>query len=232
MTPPPVRRARWDRTYRIIRSIYPPVDLFEDIADPADWEAIAAAEAKLNPRVTPSHGDLAKVPAARRVAGPGASLVMAPFVHCSRRHPTRFSRGDFGLYCAGDRQTVAIAETAFHHARTMAATNESPGWTSQFRVLVGRVDADLHDVAGLPAVLDPDDYTAAQDLGESLRAAGSDGVIYPSVRHPGGTCLGLFWPDVAGIPQQGNHYDYHWNGDRVDYVRCLTTPSQVCALVP
>ena len=31
--------------------MYPPIDLFEDIADPADWELIAAAEAKTNPRV-------------------------------------------------------------------------------------------------------------------------------------------------------------------------------------
>ena len=40
---------RWTPGYRIIRMIYPPVDLFEDIADPADWELLVAAEAKLNP---------------------------------------------------------------------------------------------------------------------------------------------------------------------------------------
>ena len=48
---PPLAQVRWDRTYRLIRSIYPPDDLFEDIADPADWEALASAEAKTNPRV-------------------------------------------------------------------------------------------------------------------------------------------------------------------------------------
>ena len=37
------RRVRWKQAYRIIRSIYPPVDLFEDIADPRDWEALADA---------------------------------------------------------------------------------------------------------------------------------------------------------------------------------------------
>jgi hypothetical protein len=30
-------RVHWSQTYRIIRSIYPPIDLFEDIDDPADW---------------------------------------------------------------------------------------------------------------------------------------------------------------------------------------------------
>ena len=224
-------RVRWDKIYRIIRSIFPPIDLFEDIADPADWEAVASAEAKLNPRATPSHGDLAKVPADRRVSGPGASLVMAPFVHCSRRRPSRFSRGDYGLYYAGDSEEVAIAETAHHHARTMAATNEAPGWTSQFRVLVGQIDAELHDVKDAPGVLDPDDYSAAQDLGEALRSAGSDGVLYPSVRHDTGRCIGIFWPDVAGIPIQGNHYYYHWNGSRVNYIRCHSDPRQTFGLI-
>lgn len=50
----PVRRVTWPRTVRIIRSIHPPIDLFEDIADPADWEALASAEAKFNPRIRDS----------------------------------------------------------------------------------------------------------------------------------------------------------------------------------
>ena len=48
---PDTARVRWPRTFRLVRSIYPPIDLFEDIADPADWELIAAAEAKSDPRV-------------------------------------------------------------------------------------------------------------------------------------------------------------------------------------
>ena len=69
------RRVTWDRTWRIIRSIWPPVDLFEDIADPRDWDALASVEAKTNPRIRNEVGDLGKVPAARRVGGPGASLL-------------------------------------------------------------------------------------------------------------------------------------------------------------
>lgn len=232
MRQPPTGTVRWAKTYRIIRSIFPPIDLFEDIADPEDWEAIASAEAKLNPRATPTHGDLSKVPAERRIAGPGASMVMAPFVHCSTRRPSRFSRGEFGVYYAGNSEEVAVAETAHHHARTMRATKEEPGWTSQFRVLVGSLDAELHDVSGVSGVLDPDSYDAAQRLGEKLRQSGSDGVVYPSVRFPGGMCVGIFWPNVAGIPVQGNHYDYHWNGERVDFVRLHSQPPQVFAVTP
>ncbi|HCY55665.1 MAG TPA: hypothetical protein DF715_09115, partial [Oceanicaulis sp.] len=54
--------VHWQHSYRIIRSIYPPIDLFEDIADPADWEALASAESKTNPRIWEHIGRLQLVP--------------------------------------------------------------------------------------------------------------------------------------------------------------------------
>lgn len=219
----PRRNVCWPQTYRIIRSIHPPIDLFEDIADPRDWEALACVEEKTNPRIRFEIGDLGKVPAHRRVSGQGASYVMAPFVHCSPLRPGRFSDGSYGIYYAGDREEVALAETIHHHAKFMRATQEEPGWTSDFRVLVGSIDRDLHDVRAMPGVLDPDDYTASQIAGRELRAAGSDGLLWPSVRMRGRLCIGIFWPDVITIPIQGRHYSYHWNGSRVDFVRQYDT---------
>ena len=70
------------------------------------------------------------------------------------------------------------------------------------------------------AALDPDDYSASQDLGAQLRA-GSDGLVYPSLRFEGGECVGLFYPDCASNPVQGRHLDYHWDGARVDLFRDL-----------
>ena len=217
----PIRRVNWPRTIRIIRSIYPPIDLFEDIADPADWDALVSAEAKFNPRIRDSIGNLSKVPVGRRVTGPGASWVMAPFVHCSPLRPSRFSDGSFGLYYAGDRTEVAIAETIHHHARFMRATKEDPGWTSHFRELVGTIDADLDDATGRADLLHPNEYDASQTFGAERRAAGSNGIMWPSIRYPDGQCIAVFWPDVIPIPVQGAHYAYHWNGDVVDYVKRL-----------
>ena len=214
-----LRHIVWPHSYRIIRSIYPPIDLFEDIADPADWEALGSAEAKTNPRVVPEIGNLALVPLERRVAGPGASYVMAPFVHVSTDRPGRFTDGSYGVYSAGDREEVAIREVAHHQARMMRGTDEAEGWTSQFRMLVGSLDAQLHDVTTIAAALLPDDYSESQQLGHLLREAGSNGVFYPSVRSPEGFCVGLFWPNVPSIPVQGDHYDFHWDGQRVDRIR-------------
>lgn len=212
-------RIAWTKTYRIIRSIYPPIDLFEDIADPRDWEALAAVEAKTNPRLRNEIGDLGKVPADRRVSGPGASLVMAPFVHCSPLRPGRFSDGSYGLYFAGDSETVALAETIHHHSRFMAATDEAAGWTSDFRMLIGSLDLDLHDVNDVPDARHPTDYLPSQKLGAGLREAGSHGVTWKSVRLPGGQCVGIFWPDLIPIPVQGAHFSYHWDGSRVNFIK-------------
>ncbi|MGS4884233.1 RES family NAD+ phosphorylase [Roseibium sp. MB-4] len=220
---PHIRRVTWARTFRIIRSLYPPIDLFEDIADPKDWEALASVEAKTNPRVRGEIGDLGKVPVHRRVSGPGASYVMAPFVHCSPLRPGRFSDGSYGIYYAGNSENVALAETIYHHARFMASTREDAGWTSQFRLLVGSVDADLTDVNDVPGVLHASDYGLSQKAGAEIRALGSDGLVWNSVRCAGGECLGALWPDVVSIPVQSSHFSYHWNGDRVDFVKRLDT---------
>ncbi|WP_299154003.1 RES family NAD+ phosphorylase [uncultured Tateyamaria sp.] len=216
----PATHVVWDAGVRIVRSSFPPIDLFEDIADPEDWPLLISAEQKTNPRVMDTIGNLDLVPPARRVSGPGASYLMAPFTHTSPDRPSRFSDGRLGvLYVASDFDT-AVHETIFHHARFMAQTAQAPGWTSQFRELVLGVDARLVDLRGAaPAdLLDPDDYSAAQGFAAQVRQDKGDGVVYPSVRGEG-TCAGLFYPDLASHPVQGRHLDYHWNGARVDLVR-------------
>jgi hypothetical protein len=213
----------WTGARRIIRSLFPPIALFEDIADPEDWPLLIAAEQKTNPRLMETLGALDLVPAARRVAGPGASLLMAPFTHVSRDRSTRFSDGSYGVLYAAKRFQTALFETMHHHGRFMARSKEAPGWTSQFRELSLDIEACLHDLrTGDPALapaLARESHGASQALGRDLRAAGADGVVYPSARDPGGECVGLFYPDLAGNPLQGRHLDYHWDGTRVDLYR-------------
>jgi hypothetical protein len=222
-----ISEIRWRSSVRIIRSIFPPIELFEDIADPADWPLIISAEQKTNPRLMETIGNLDFVPEQRRVAGPGASYLMAPFTHVSTDRPSRFSDGTFGILYAGNSFEVGLFETLHHHGKFMARTNEPAGWTSQFREILLDVNAQLHDLRGDTAVqsglLLPDDYEASQALGSQLRATGSDGVVYPSVRYPTGECVGVFYPDCTANPIQGRHLDYHWNGTTVDLYRNANT---------
>jgi hypothetical protein len=111
----------------------------------------------------------------------------------------------------------------YHHGRFMARTNEPSGWTSQFRELVLTVNAPLHDLRGgderWSSALDRDDYRQSQILAKSLRAAGSEGLVYPSQRDTAGQCVGLFFPNYASNVIQARHLDYHWSGTRVDLYR-------------
>lgn len=215
-------QVRWEKAHRIISTIHPPIDLFEDIADPQDWAAIMAGESMTNSRVLENIGELSLVPPERRVGGPGASYVMAPFTHVNPNWAGRFHSGRQGAYYAADRFETAIAETTFHRSNIYRATEEQPGWFSQFRELIGSVDArlvDLGDRDAFSSELDPNSYQASQALANSLRTDGYNGVIYPSARDPRGTCIAAFWPDVVGIPVQGRTLAYHFNGERIDIIR-------------
>lgn len=219
----PTAQIEWKGAVRIIRSLFPPIDLFEDIADPEDWPLLVSAEQKTNPRLMETIGNLDLVPEDRRVGGAGSSYLMAPFTHTSSDRPSRFTDGRYGVLYVGDRFEVALMETIHHHSEFMKATNEPEGWTSQFREIVLDVKANLHDLRGgdpafAPALISGD-YTTSQQLGLNLKTAKSDGLVYPSVRYPAGECAALFYPDLASNPRQGRHLDYHWNGERVDYIR-------------
>jgi hypothetical protein len=95
---------------RIIRSIYPPIDLFEDIADPADWPLLISAEQKTNPRLIQTIGNIDLVPQERRVGGPGASYLMAPFTHVGPDRWSQFSDGNFGVLYVGNQFEVAMRD--------------------------------------------------------------------------------------------------------------------------
>lgn len=113
----PVTRVEWKGAVRIIRSAFPPIDLFEDIADPADWPLLISAEQKTNPRIMATIGNLDLVPADRRIAGSGASYLMAPFTHASIDRSSRFADGSFGVLYAAKEFETALFETIHHHAR-------------------------------------------------------------------------------------------------------------------
>ena len=224
---PPERRVRWPAAHRILPSRFPPIQLFERLTDdPGEWETLAGIESLTNPRLRDEIGEIRLVPAGERVSGPGASWVMASFTHLNPKG-SRFSDGSYGVYYAARELKTAIAETVFHLGRFYAETTDPPH-AEDMRVLSGRIDARFHDLRGDPrghdlrggdprwqACLDPQDYAAGRALGRRLRAAGGNGLVYPSVRRQRGQCLGAFRPKAVGIPVQGRHLRYHWDGLRI-----------------
>lgn len=226
MVKAPQAQITWDETHRLVMSRYPPIDLFDDIADPRDWEALALAQSRTNPRIDEEIGDLSQVPVERRLSGEGASWVMAAFTHVSPDRPTRFTDGTYGVYCAADALETAFYEHTFHIGRVYSDAGMSSGWLGQARQLIGSIDAELSDVRGhgFEKIMDPDlsSYAEAQVFAIAEKAGDSNGIVYPSQRLREGTCIAAFFPDVVSRARQADHFRYHWNGERIDFVQKLT----------
>ncbi len=216
------RHLDWRRAWRVIASRYPPINLFERVsADPAVWEALIQLEQLTNPRVRDEIGNIALVARDDRLSGPGASYVMASFTHVNPKG-SRFSDGRFGVYYAASSLETAIAETVFHF-EDFARDADDPPRSEDMRVLVGAVDCAFEDVSALDdpqrsAVLDPNSYVSSRSYAAALRDAGSEGVVYPSVRWAGGECVGAFRPKAVRPPRQERHLNYRWDGTRVSRV--------------
>lgn len=215
----PLTPTLWRPCHRLIPSRYPTVGLYDAIADPADLEVVFAIEALTNPRIRDELGELQLVPPQERVSGPGSTVVMAAFTHLNPEG-SRFSDGSHGVYYAAQTLATAIAEVSHHRAVFLSRTRE-PAIDIDMRVITATLDAELHDLQRLgdrgAAFLDPDWYALPQQLGRRLREAGSAGVLFPSVRDPGGLCVGVFRPRALKNARSGAHIALHWDGQRITH---------------
>ncbi len=214
MSAPAQRRVRWPQACRIVPTRYPSVYLYDRVADADDFDALYALEALSNERLRDAAGQIERVPHAQRRFGPGSGPIMAAFTHVNLAG-SRFSDGRYGVFYAAHDRSTAMAETRFHHARFLAATGQA-AMHLPMRLYQVAVDARLHDLrpaaAVDPAVYHPDDLSAARALGSGLHAAGSAGVVYRSVRQPGGQNVGLFSPLGAQACLHAAHLLYVWDG--------------------
>ena len=203
----------------MIATRFPTVGLFDAIADPADWDVVFAIESLTNPRLRNELGELDLIPKADRVFGPGSTLIMAAFTHLNPEG-SRFSDGTYGVYYASATLDCAMAEVIHHRQQFLARTDEAP-IDIDMRLILADVDAPLQDLRAFgeraSAVYDPNSYAAAQPLGRALRAAGSFGIVFDSVRLAGGECVGLFRPKALRNARADRYFGLHWDGARISH---------------
>lgn len=217
---PPLADIRWAPCYRIIPSRFPPIGLFDRVADPADLEAVFRIEAMTNDRLRQEAGEISMVPVEDRVSGPGSTPIMAAFTH---PNPSggRFTDGSYGIFYAGRTLETAVAETCHHRVRLLQATDEPPQ-EIDMRVYAVNLSASLHDIRGLregrPDLYDATHYGASQLFAAELREAGSDGIVYQSVRHGGGECAAVFRPRLLSNCRQERHLCYVWDGTAISNI--------------
>ncbi|HEY9091520.1 RES family NAD+ phosphorylase [Parasphingorhabdus sp.] len=216
----PISAVNWHPCYRIVPSRFPPINLFEEVADPDDLDAVFQIEAMTNDRLREEAGDLSLVPKDDRVSGPGTSPIMAAFTHLNP-DGDRFTNGSYGVFYAGDSIETAIAETRYHRTKFMLATQE-PRQELDMRVYAVELDAELHNIRDMreshAAYYHPDNYAVAQELADSLRKDGSDGIVYQSVRYENGECAAIFRPRLLSNCRQERHLCYVWNGARISNI--------------
>ncbi|MBV9881323.1 MAG: RES family NAD+ phosphorylase [Gemmatirosa sp.] len=144
---------------------------------------------------------------------PGYRVVNAAFAHA---HPlgSRFNGPERGAWYAAFELETAQAEVAFHRSADLAEIGRFEDSVT-YDDYLSDVSAALHDLRGDARFADclaPDSYVASQELAESLLEAGALGVVYPSVRREGGTCVALFRPALVGNVRPEGTYRFTWAG--------------------
>jgi hypothetical protein len=140
-------------------------------------------------------------------------IINAAFTHASPLG-SRFNGPDRGAWYAGFELETSQAEVAWHKSVELAEI----GWLHEsvtyddYRADFGGEFHDIRDAPGFDACLSPTSYVEAQGLAERLLAAGSPGILYPSVRHPGGTCLACFRPALVGNVRKDARWRFTWDG--------------------
>ena len=207
------RHTAWQPSHRLVPSRFPPIGLFDRVADASDLEAIYVLETLTNDRVREEAGELALVPEHDRIAGPGTTPIMAAFTYLNPEG-SRFSDGSYGVYYCARSLDTALAEVRYHQERFLRRTNEGP-IRVELRLYLSDLDARLVDVRRLPEYQRANDYAPGQRLGRALRESGKGGVLYRSVRHEGGLCAAVFRPPVLSACRQSSHYAFHFDGTGV-----------------
>jgi RES domain-containing protein len=187
------------------------------LVDEDDLAALSEIEGATSTRLMAEDHGLESVSANEFVFGvPHAKFINAAFAYSKPRELNRFNGPGRGAWYAALDADTCLQEVAFHMADFL-------GRTGDYRAVVEYVElhaslagefVDLRDATGHPS-LDPNPSTAypvGNALAEAARAAGLNGIIYPSVRHSGGTCFAVLWPHAVQSVAQGAYWRLEWSG--------------------
>jgi hypothetical protein len=221
-------QIRLVNTHRLIPSRYPPVGLFDLIAGPDDLETIVELEGWTNDRISAELGVSGKIPSTEWVIGrPMASVIMAAFCHPDPQG-ARFNGADLGAWYAARSLETAHREVVHHRTIELEEIGVLDA-RLQMREYLADLDAAFHDIRSdnpdFAPLYDPDSYVASQAFAQSLRAGGSNGVLYRSVRHRGGECVACFRPRLVANVRQTAHFEYRWSGTRLPTITRLQAGS-------
>ena len=189
----PVVREAFARTVRLVSTarLRPPV--LERLVSADEAAALAEIEGATSQRLLAESRGAEGIGRDEFLHGvPYANFVNAAFAYWKPREMNRFNATRGAWYAALDVITC-IREVAFHMTEFLARSGKLKGvveYAEMFASMAGEF-VDLRQTPGHPC-LNPDPaagYPIGNAIADAARAEGLNGIIYPSVRHPGGTAL-------------------------------------------
>jgi hypothetical protein len=188
-------------------------------ADPGALEDLADLESVTNGRLRAQEAGLPDLDPRELVFGrAGHTFINAAFTH-TRPGGNRFNGDGRGAWYCGFAAETSLSEVSYHLTRELEAIGRFDNVTD-YAELIADFFGGFHDLRGAGGAwesilhIDPAiAYPAGQALAVRLRKeAGSAGIVYPSVRHEGGTCLVAFRPDLVQNLRQGGIWRLEWQG--------------------
>ena len=152
---------------------------------------------------------------------PYYSIVNAAFTHANPLG-SRFSGPDRGAWYAAFEVETAQTEIGFHKTLQLAEIGRFEDDVTVDDYLAD-FSAEFHDIrdGDLAEILNPESYVESQALAERLLETGSLGIVYPSVRRDGGTCLACFRPALVMNVRKGPTYRLRWSGGPIPEIGML-----------
>ena len=135
-----------------------------------------------------------------------ASIVNAAFTYPGP-FGGRFHTHQRGAWYASVDLKTSIEEVRFHKGRFLREARMEGEYTFEYTDYLADFSGEYHhlDRQEKQTCLQPDPvpqcYTASQALAGKLLHAGSNGIVYPSVRRKGGTCIACFRPALVFNPR-------------------------------
>jgi RES domain-containing protein len=219
LLPPTTDLAQHDTVRLISTGRLKPSVLLPLAAHHGALEDLAGLESVTNGRLQAEEAGLPDLDPRELVfARPGQTFINAAFTH-TRPGGNRFNNEERGAwYCAFEAET-SLGEVAYHLTRELEAIDRSENATD-YAELIADFFGAFHDLRSVDRSTQPalhDDptvaYAAGQAFAKRLRTeAASNGIVYPSARHAGGTCLVAFRPDLIQNLRQGGIWRLEWQG--------------------
>ena len=212
--------------YRLIHAKFPPINIFDDVANADDFDALYAIQALTNPRLQNEVGKLALVAREDIPFGiTGCHYAAASFTQVNP-DGSRFSDGSFGLMYVGDTADTAINEVRYHQQTYWQNVPNLHYERFVFKALKCTFEVNLgldatHLLLSHP-IYAPNDYSASRILGTEIRNNTAYSTLkYHSVRNPSGTCYALFTPKHVKEIIQTCHYEMIWSGNVIQSVNVV-----------